>query len=365
MRIEDLETPALVVDLDKLEANIARVAAYSSRHKLRLRPHTKTHKTPEIGRMQLEAGAVGLTTAKTTEAEVMLDSGAEDLLVAYPVLGRAKTERLARVAKKARVTVALDSLEVAQGLNDEARSSGVEFGILVEANVGQNRSGVDPGAALIELAQAVDSLRHVRLEGFNFYSGHVWPPDPDGSAKWAAVSETVSRIRADFERAGLPCGIVSGGTTPTLFQSHEIEAMNEIRPGTSVFFDRMQALAGVCTIDQCAATILTTVVSAQDQTRVILDGGSKTFSSDPLRHAGDGAGWGLILDAPDARFYAMNEEHGRVDTTGTGGELRVGDRVRVLPNHICVAVNLHERIHAVRGDEVEAVWTVRGRGKLQ
>ena len=140
--------------------------------------------------------------------------------------------------------------------------------------------------------------------------------------------------------------------------------MNEIRPGTSVFFDRMQALAGACTLDDCAATILVTVVSAQSPGRVVLDGGSKTFSSDPLRH-GEPDTWGLLIDAPEAKFHKMNEEHGIVDARECPRAFRVGDRLRVIPNHVCVAVNMHERIYGVRGDKVEHVWTVRGRGKLQ
>lgn len=358
----ELDTPALLVDLDRVEANISRVADYARHHGIRLRPHTKTHKSPEIGRMQLASGAIGLTVAKVSEAEVMLESGVEDLLIAYPVVGQAKIERLAGVARKTAVTVAIDSLAAAEGLAEAAKIAGTSIGVLIEVDVGVHRTGTAPGPETVELARAVDAMSGLRLRGFNFYPGHIWLPD--GDAPLRELSEVVRSVRGDFDRAGLPCEIVSGGSTPSLFRSHEVGGVTEIRPGTSIFFDRMQVEAGVCTFDDCAASVLTTVVSAPTPERIILDGGSKTFSSDPVRHTDDPT-WGRLVEAPEARFYKMNEEHGYVDVSNVDRRFEVGDKVRVIPNHVCVCVNLHEQMHVVRGDEVQHVWPVKGRGKLQ
>ena len=178
MKISELDTPALLVDLDRLEHNIERVSAYAREHSLRLRPHTKTHKTPEVARMQLDAGAVGVTVAKVGEAEVMLGSGTPDLLVAYPVLGESKLRRLVEVARTTAVTVALDSVVAAEGLSRAAAAGGVEISVLVEADVGMRRCGLDPGPRLTALAQQVDKLPALRLRGFAFYPGHIWFPSP-------------------------------------------------------------------------------------------------------------------------------------------------------------------------------------------
>lgn len=362
--LDDLETPALLIDLDRVEANLDRVAGYAREHGLRLRPHTKTHKTPEIGKMQLDRGAVGLTVAKTTEAEVMLASGTPDLLVAYPVLGRQKLERLAEVARHTRVTVAFDSFQAADGLAEIAAAKGLRFGALVEANLGMNRVGLPPGSELMRLATHVAASPYLDLEGVNFYPGNIWPPDEDAEAKFQEARQGVARLREDFERAGLPLGVISGGSSPTLFRSHEMEGLTEIRPGTYVFNDGDLVAAGVCSWDDCAASVLTTVVSTPREGFAMLDGGSKTFSSDRIPGQ-EPPLFGRIVEAPEARIYKQNEEHAHVDFREASKRPSVGDRMRVIPNHVCVCVNLHEKMYGIRGDRVEQVWTVRGRGKLQ
>jgi D-serine deaminase-like pyridoxal phosphate-dependent protein len=364
MKISDLDTPALLIDLDRLQNNLRRVADYCSQHGLRLRPHTKTHKNPAIGRMQLGFGAVGLTVAKTGEAEVMLASGTPDLLIAYPIVGDAKLARLVDVARKTSLTVALDSREAAQGLSQAAQRAGLTIGVLAEADVGMRRCGLDPGPELVALAQHIDRLAGLRLEGVEFYPGHFWVNEPNGAEALRKLRADVAQIRDDFQKAGLPLRILSGGSSPTLYCSHTIEGLNEVRPGTYVFNDRMQVAAGVCTWDDCAVTILTTVVSAPRPKAAIVDGGSKTFSSDSLPGA-DAGTFGRVIEAPEARFHKMNEEHGYLDLGEAAQDLKVGDRVRIIPNHVCVAVNMHEQVYGVRGETVEEVWKVEGRGKLQ
>jgi D-serine deaminase-like pyridoxal phosphate-dependent protein len=368
MLVQDIETPALLVDLDVLERNLRRVADYTQKHGLRLRPHTKTHKSPRIGRRQLDLGAAGLTVAKVGEAEVMLaampDSGAGDLLVAYPVIGRGKLERLMAVARRARVTVSLDSLAAAQQLSEAAQAAGVTIGVLAETDAGMGRVGVSPGTELLDLARGIERLAGLSFEGITFYPGHIKDNGEQSKKALAALGGLLQSILGDFRRAGIQVRIVSGGSTPSLYHSHEVQGLNEIRPGTYVYNDWNTFASGACTEDECAAMLLMTVVSTARPGQIIVDGGSKTFSSD--RSAGPvEATFGHVVEAPAAVFHKMNEEHGYVDITQCGRKFEIGERLRIIPNHICVAVNLHERIHGIRNGEVEEIWEVAGRGKLQ
>ena len=357
MRIHDLDTPALIVDLDIMERNLQRMADYAAAHSLRLRPHTKTHKIPALGAQQIALGAVGLTVAKSTEAEVMVNSGTSDLLIAYPVIGAQKLERIKTVAKKTKITISVDSVEVAQQLSD----AGLEVGVMAETDVGLGRVGVEPGVALVALAKAISRMPGLTIAGVAFYPGHIKSTDAAGLAAIAELGARLLSIRADLTQAGIDAPIFSGGSTPTMWHSHEVAVMNEIRPGTYIFNDRNTVLTGACKLEDCAASILCTVVSTSVKDQFIIDGGSKTFSSDGSKEPGHG--W--VVEHRDSVFVKMNEEHGYVSLPGANSKLKLGERVRVIPNHICVAVNLHEKIYGVRGEEVEEVWPVEGRGKLQ
>ncbi|MCZ2156444.1 MAG: alanine racemase [Bryobacterales bacterium] len=364
MHVSEIETPAILVDLDILERNLNRVADYAKAHQLRLRPHTKTHKSPLLGRMQIERGAAGLTVAKTSEAEVMLKAEPQDLLVAYPVVGENKLRRLMEVAKRTRLTVALDSLDAASGLSRAASTAGLEVQVLVEEDVGMARVGLADPTGLVDLAKSVSRLPGLRVVGFSFYPGHIKTLDDEGKVKFRALGAKIEETSALWKAAGLALEIVSGGSTPTLFHSHELPVLNEIRPGTYVFNDRNTVEEDACTIEDCAAYIAVTVVSTSREDGLIVDGGSKTFSSDRLATGGE-VTFGRLREAPEAKFVKMNEEHGYVNLPHARDRFRIGDRVHILPNHICTAVNLHERVYGIRGDAVERIWEVEGRGKLQ
>ncbi len=364
MNISELDTPALLIDLDIMERNLERAARYAVEHNLRLRPHTKTHKIPALARKQIELGAVGVTVAKTTEAEVMLAAEPPDLLVAYPVVGAPKIERLIRVARLVPVTVSLDNEVSAQALSEAAVSAGLRIPVLAEMDVGLGRVGVAPGKELIALGRRLASLPGLELRGIAFYAGHIKKMDEKGFELLEELAETVERAVADFQRAGLPTEVVSGGSTPTLYQSHRIPAMNEIRPGTYIFNDRNCVACGCAQWEDCAASILVTVVSTARGDRMIIDGGSKTFFSDSLA-TGEDPYFGRVIEAPEARFVKMNEEHGYIDLENAAGRFQVGDKVRIIPNHICVAMNLHEKVYGVRDGEVVEEWVVAARGKLQ
>lgn len=362
MRMMDLETPAIVVDLDVMERNLHRMAGYTREHGLRLRPHTKTHKIPEIARQQLNLGAAGLTIAKVGEAEVMLEASPADLLVEYPIIGTSKLGRLAAVAGRASVTVAVDSVEAAEQLSAAACLADVKFGVLAEADVGLGRVGVAP-ADLPAFARRLARLPHLVFQGISFFPGHIRSPDEDDGRAMVVLGRLIENMVAGLGKEGLTANVISGGNTPTAYQSHRLAGLNEIRPGTYVFNDRNTEVCGGCSIEDCAASVLVTVVSAAVPGRAIIDGGSKTFSSDPYQ--GPDPSFGHVLEAPGARFERMNEEHGFLATERAGRRFLVGERIRVIPNHVCPTVNLHDIVYGVRHDQVEQVWQVKGRGKLQ
>ncbi len=364
VRISDLETPALLIDLDIMERNLGKLAGYSQKHGLRVRPHTKTHKIPALARKQLDLGAAGLTVAKVGEAEVMLAAEPLDLLVAYPVVGGKKLERLMQVARKTSVTISLDSAVVARQVSEAASAAGIKIAVLAEVDVGLGRVGVLPGEALVQLIGEITRLPGLHFDGIAFYPGQIKSLDEEGERALQTLAQLLEKMLDELRRAGFQPRIVSGGSTPTLFHSHCLPGLNEIRPGTYIFNDRNTVLSGACTFDDCAASILVTVVSTAKAGQMIVDGGSKTFSSDGPA-AGTPLSFGRVVDAPEAVFTKMNEEHGFVDLERAGRKFTVGDRVRIIPNHVCVAMNLHERVYGIRGDTVEQVWRVEGRGKLQ
>jgi D-serine deaminase-like pyridoxal phosphate-dependent protein len=369
MLISDLDTPTLLIDLDVMEGNIHRLADYCQEHGLQQRPHTKTHKVPAIAHRQIRAGAVGISVAKVGEAEVMAAAGIEDIYIAYPVIGDLKQERLARVAAQTSVAVSVDSEEGLDALAGTAQREGCEFRIRVEMNSGFNRSGVPTPEAAVDLAKRAATSPGLKFEGIMVFPGHVWR----NRERWIDVAkeegELVMRTLDLMKQAGLDVAVASGGSTPTAFISHEVAGINEIRAGTYVFYDRSTAALGVSDYDQCAATVLVTVVSAPEPGRVIVDAGSKTFSSDRIA-GGTAAGLGLdghgrIREHPEATVGWMSEEHGMLDVGNSSHRFRVGERLTVIPNHICPVVNLFDRMVGVRGDRVEVIWPILGRGKLQ
>ena len=365
MTIWEIDTPALLIDLDRLEANLDRAAHYASAHGLGLRPHTKTHKSTHIARMQLGRGAAGLTVAKIGEAEVMAETGTPNILIAYPVWGAAKWERLIDIARRVPVTVAVDSTDGAAGLARHAVRAGLHLGVLAEVDVGMRRCGYPPGSRFREFVREVAAIPALRLEGLMFYPGHVDPSARDGDSQMERLASDLDSVLAGCRADGIPTDVVSGGSTPTLYRSHRLNGLTEIRPGTYALNDRTQAGMQACGWEDCAATILTTVISTPRSDEAIIDGGSKTFTSDPVRPRGTG-GFGRILEIPDARFDRMSEEHGVLDLRQCRSAAPViGDRVRIVPNHVCVAVNMHRMAFGVRGDLVENSWIIEGRGKLQ
>jgi D-serine deaminase-like pyridoxal phosphate-dependent protein len=363
MLISELDTPALIVDLDVMEQNLSQMAAYCREHNLRLRPHTKTHKIPELARTQIESGASGITVAKLDEAEVMIDAGLDDLLVAYPIVGPTKTHRLADLAQRATITVSLDSADAARGISVAASEVGSNVKILVELDVGFGRCGVANEHDALQLAQTVVSLPNLNFEGLMFFPGH-FGVDPDQRTKLRAqVNELLDRCREAFARAGVSLNTISGGSTPSRYETNLFHGVNETRPGTYIFNDRNTVGVAAASLNDCALSVLVTVVSTSVSGHGAIDGGSKTFSSDRYQ-AEHGRGFGLVLDDPAIEIERLSEEHGHLNLARSEHRYRVGDRLRVIPNHVCSTVNLHDEIYGVRGEHVETVWRVAARGKV-
>ncbi len=364
MQIDELDTPAVVVDLDILEKNLNRLAGYCNQHNLRLRPHTKTHKIPEIAKMQIHSGAWGITVAKVGEAEVMAAAGLDNILIAYPVLGQSKLERVMKLAQSHKITVSLDSSEALAGISQAAARAGCSLGILVECDLGMHRCGLQTPDEVLNLAQQVTRLPGVRFAGILFYPGHVWTLPADQPAALKTVSERLAEFLQKLDRQSFHCEVVSGGSTPTAYKSHLVAGLTEIRSGTYVFNYRNTLDIGGCSLDDCALKLQVTVISNAVPGKAMIDGGSKTFSGDRLL-SGAKTGFGLVLEYPDIRFESMSEEHGHLDLTSSSRRPEVGERLSILPNHVCTCVNMHDTMWFHRKGVVEGSWTVAGRGRIR
>ena len=350
MRIDDLETPVPVIDLDRVERNLAAMQDYCDRHGLKLRPHIKTHKLPQLARRQVELGARGITCQKLGEAEVMADAGLDDILISYPLIGPSKALRLAALARRVRMSVAVDSTMALDTATAAASASGAAIGILVEFESGANRVGVGTVAEALELAQRAAATPGLRFDGLMTY--------PLG----AAAAGFIAEARETFAAAGVEIRTVSGGGTPTAWTAHETAGLTELRVGTYIYHDRATVAAGAAALDDCALHVIATVVSRPTPDRAVIDAGSKTLSSDLVAPEA-GRGYGLLLDYPDAIVTRLNEEHGTVDLSGSARKPVLGERLRILPNHVCVVSNLHDAVVTVRGDCVVGAAAVAARGR--
>lgn len=380
---EELDTPSLVVDRSILEANLERMGKLAASKGVKLRPHAKTHKCVEIGRMQLKYGANGLTLAKTSEAMTFADQGVDDIFLAYPVVGPAKLRRLVEISHKCRVTVGVDSLEEAAELNRAFESDRSILPVLLEVDTGLGRTGV--GLEKVRsLAEAVARMSHLEIYGIYTFRGALLSEIQDFSdaGMKAAVekqgrveAEIMGNLAAELQRTGFNMKVVSAGSTPTARSVVSVPGVTEIRPGTYVFNDAMQVRLGACTWQDCAARVLVTVVSRPTPERAVIDGGSKVFAGDskpdiaPLNLRGM-----ATIVSPDGTprndilFERMNEEHGMLWLSETARDLKVGDRLWAIPNHICTTVNLFDNLTVVSSFDSKnhiEIWPVINRGKVQ
>jgi D-serine deaminase-like pyridoxal phosphate-dependent protein len=364
MHPAELDTPSLVVDLEVMERNIRRLADYCAVHGLQLRPHAKTHKVPEIARMQMAQGAAGITVAKIGEAEVMADAGMRDILIVYPLYGQAKWDRLVRLAGRARVAVAMDSAGIAREITERARQAGVRVDILAEFDTGFHRCGLPLEPESMETVQRMRDLAGAGWRGILVYPGHIMGNSASREPLIAEQNSRMARLLGMLDAAGVACPVVSGGNTPAAYASHRFQGITEIRPGTYVFNDKDTVCAESAVYEDCALTVLTSVVSVSVRGKAMVDAGSKTLSADSLL-SGDGRGFGQVLSHPEIPIEDLSEEHGHLDVTRASRAPKLGEKLRIVPNHVCTCVNLHDTIYGVRGDEVVCEWKVAARGRVR
>jgi D-serine deaminase-like pyridoxal phosphate-dependent protein len=366
MPVADVPTPALLVDLDRMERNIAAWQAMADRNGVRLRPHIKTHKSPEIALRQIAAGACGIASAKPTEAEVFVAAGCDDVVIAYPTVGRDKWARVAGMARRARVTVNVDSDHQARGLSAAAGAADVAIRVHIEIDTGLHRVGIAPDdyPAVAEFARLLASLPGIELDGVTTHRGKFserlarMSHAEAGHEEGRILVELAERLRAD----GLPVANVAAGGTITGPGVAEVPGVTEVRAGTYVFYDAMQVGYGAATADDVALSILATVISTRRAGWTTVDAGTKTFSGDRGGVAGVGEGEIARAVDIDAAVMRTTEEHGMV-RLGEGVSVEVGDKLRFTPYHVCTCVNLAEVLVGVRAGVVETVWPIAARAK--
>ncbi|MBN9019808.1 MAG: D-TA family PLP-dependent enzyme [Rhizobiales bacterium] len=349
--IDALETPCIIVDLDKAEANLKRAQDYADANGVHLRPHIKTHKLPSFARRQVELGAIGITCQKLGEAEVMADAGIEDIFLPYNLIGEEKLHRLRRLAERVKLAVTADSAFVIDGYGRAFADSSLPLVVLVECDTGMGRAGVQTPEEAVTLARRIDATPGLTFGGIMTYPA---------TGKAAEARIWLDTAVAALTAAGLPPRIVSTGGTPDLWHAHETAAATEYRPGTYIYLDRFQVEKGVGTIDDCALTVLTTVVSRPNDNRAIVDAGSKSLTSDLLGMSG----YGQLLGYPEAVIAGLSEEHGTIDLSASKEKPAIGERVHILPNHVCPVVNLFDRVHLVSKGRVVRTEVVAARGRV-
>jgi len=356
--------------------NIARVQALASNAGVRLRPHAKTHKSPVVARWQLDAGAVGIACAKIGEAEVFVQAGVTDIRLPYPV-NPVNAPRLLALMDRASISIIVDHPEVVRGWSDAMRIAGRTLDVLIKVDVGFHRCGIDPEADALGFIRTVTSLPGLKLRGLLSHAGHAYHAASEDELRAIAQreAETLAGLRAQAAASGIALDEISVGATPTLRFSAGQIGVTELRPGNYVYFDRTQLALGAASLDDCALTVLATVVSKHPG-RIVLDCGSKTLTNDQARGISAATGYGAVLAGDsDALDYAreidetltierLSEEHATVRVTGTT-RLEPGDRVRVVPNHSCVVSNLVDVVRLVEADQVIDTLPVAARGRIQ
>jgi D-serine deaminase-like pyridoxal phosphate-dependent protein len=378
MQVAELDTPVFVVDLDVLEQNVSAMADHARQFGVALRPHAKTHKTVEVARLQLDAGAVGLTLAKIGEVEGLLDGRTaagqplllQDVLLAFPIVGREKLGRLLELAQRVRVTVSLDSPDAASQLGEAAAAHGTSIGILVEVDTGGRRCGVLPGQPTLDLARHVAGTPGLTLRGIMTHEGHAYGATPETLRE---ISQQAGRVMVELGQTlradGHEAPVISVGSTPSARHIAEVPGVTEVRPGTYVFQDYNQIRLGVATEAVCAGTVHATVIARPAPDRAVVDAGTKAVAADRGMVGGvtpvQQEGYGCVKGQPGWQFARASEEHGVLLRQGDGhaDDLRVGDRVELIPNHICPAVNLYDRLIVQRGGVVQGSWVVAARGR--
>lgn len=366
MEMNTIATPALLLDMDKLDKNISDIVKIAERYGVKYRPHIKTHKSIDIAKRQMEAGAIGLTVAKVGEAEVMAEAGIENILIAFPISADEQLNRIRQLTEKADITLMIDSTEQAEKVNSFFTKQ-KSLQVWIKVNSGLNRCGVEPNGEVLALAEFITQLPGLQLEGLFTHAGHSYGAKSLEEVKEIAQQEvTAIRESAEIcEKHGIPIRHRSVGSTPTFKYYENMEGITEIRPGNAVFYDMVQAGLGVADKKQCALTVLSTVVSIK-KGRIIIDAGSKTLALDKGAHGNDSIkGHGCIIGHDELAIDKLSEEHGVIllnhpEQTST---LKLGERIQIIPNHACPVANLFDEYIIHRSNQIINTWKVSARGK--
>lgn len=351
-RIEDLETPTPIIDIDVVDRNLKRWQARCDKLGIANRPHIKTHKLAALAKYQLALGAKGITVQKLGEAEVMADAGISDMLLTFNVVGEHKLKRLADLARRTDISVVADNAAVIEGLGRAGVASGRDIAVLVECDTGAKRNGAQSPEAATDLAKLIDRTKGLTYGGLMTYAA-------PGMRK-----ETESFLAAARDRtaqAGLETKIITSGGSPDMWKEEGLDIVSEYRVGTYIYFDRSLVARDTCSFDDCALSVLATVVSRPTDERALVDAGSKALTSDLLGLKGHG----VVTAMGEAQIYAMSEEHGFLDISAVTQKPKVGDLVRIIPNHVCPVTNLYDRVVFVRGNDVLGAVKVDARGTVQ
>ena len=349
--IENFGTPCAVIDLNVVERNIAKAQTRCDDAGVANRPHIKTHKSPELAKMQIAVGAQGITCQKLGEAEVMADAGITDIIIATNLLGAARSGQLAALQKRLPLKVCADSAYTLAQYSNAATDAGRILDVLIECDTGQQRAGVESPKEALQLAQLIKDDSMLNFAGLLFY--------PELNS-WPQTQIFYNELKQGLAQIGMIASIVSTGGTPNFINVGKLDGATEHRAGTCIFNDMMMLDAGVATLDDCAYHVYSSVVSRAGPTRGILDAGSKTLTSD----TGGLDGFGHIVEHPSARIHKFSEEHGFLDLSNCNDKPSVGDIVRVIPNHVCVSVNMFDQLVAVRDGAISHIIPVAARGRL-
>ncbi len=358
------DTPAILVDMDKLENNIQKMASLARENKINLRPHIKTHKSIELARMQLAAGASGITTAKISEAEIFAAAGIDDIFIAYPIIGAAKLERLLALNRKCRLIVGVDSYKGVADMAAAAQAAGQILSVRLEVEIGFARTGTAQ-KDLLQLASKIAASPALKLEGIYVFKAMTLAGQPttDRQAAGLEEGEMAVELADEIRAAGIVLESVSIGSTPTAEFAATVPGVTEIRPGTYIFNDMATVKTGACSLAECAASVLVTVVNKQEG-RLVVDGGSKTFSTDtaPGQAPLYLSGYAHCLSDDKLVLHRYSEEHGMVKVNAGARDWQVGDQLQFVPNHICTTINLHDSFALVKGGQVQKIVKVAARG---
>ncbi|WP_078427170.1 alanine racemase [Alkalihalobacterium alkalinitrilicum] len=362
--IQTLDTPTLLLDLNKLDQNLNDIRDIANKNGIKWRPHIKTHKSINIARMQIEKGACGITVAKLEEAEIMAAANITNILVAYPIAKPQKLERLKTLTSTSQITLAIDSIEQAEIVNDIFKGTINPLEVWIKVNSGLNRCGVEI-EEITELATTIQTMQHLSLTGIFTHAGHSYAATSLEQIENIAHEEAYSVIRSAelCEQLGIPIKHRSVGSTPTFKYAASIKGITEIRPGNAAFYDMCQVGLGVTNPSQCALTVLASVVSKKKD-RIILDAGSKALSLDQGAHGNKSVvGYGKVKNHPEIIIERLSEEHG----VGVFKEttLKMNDTVEIIPNHACVVANLFYEYVVHRHEKIVAKWKVDARGMMK